>query len=110
MDPEPLIVGALRRAGLASLLLVPLVHRDQTLGLLATVWCTALETVQHLAPGASVEMRALLVELRDTALQSEGLAGALEQHVAVVRHQSGLAVDLEVAPDLRVPARHAQVL
>jgi signal transduction histidine kinase len=71
----------------------------------------AVETVQHLARGASVEMRTLLVELRDTALQGEDLAGALEQHVAVVRrHQSGLAVDLEVAPNLRLPARHAEVL
>jgi signal transduction histidine kinase len=71
---------------------------------------TAVETVQHLARAASVEMRTLLVELRDTALQGADLAGALEQHVAVVRHQSGLAVDLEVAPDLRLPARHAEVL
>jgi signal transduction histidine kinase len=70
----------------------------------------AVETVQHLARAASVEMRTLLVELREGALQGEDLAGALEQHVAVVRHQSGLAVDLEVAPDVRLPARHAEVL
>src|SRR5205823_13034586 len=43
-------------------------------------------------------------------LQKEGLAGALEKHVAMLRHQSGLAVDLEVASDLRLPARHEETL
>lgn len=71
---------------------------------------TAIETILHLARGANVEMRTLLYELRDAALQSGGLAGALEQHATVVRHQSGLAVDLEMAPDLQLSARHEEVL
>jgi signal transduction histidine kinase len=70
----------------------------------------AVETILHLARGASVEMRTLLCELRDEALQNAGLAGALEKHIAMLRHQSGLAVDLEVAPDLRLPPQHAEVL
>jgi signal transduction histidine kinase len=70
----------------------------------------AVETILHLARGASVEMRTLLFDLRDEALQHAGLAGALEKHVAMLRHQSGLAVDLEVAPDLRLPPQHAEVL
>ncbi|HWE62377.1 MAG TPA: histidine kinase, partial [Chloroflexota bacterium] len=60
----------------------------------------AVEMVQQLARAANVEMRALLYELRDGALEHEGLAGALEKHVAVVRHQTGLAIDLAVADDL----------
>jgi signal transduction histidine kinase len=70
----------------------------------------AVETILHLARGASVEMRTLLCELRDEALQNAGLARALEKHIAMLRHQSGLAVDLEVAPDLRLPPQHAEAL
>ena len=70
----------------------------------------AVETLQHLARGASVELRTLLFELREEVLQDEGLAGALEQHVAMIRRQSGLAVDLEVAPDLCVAAPQAEAL
>jgi signal transduction histidine kinase len=70
----------------------------------------AVETILYLARGASVEMRTLLFELRDEALQQGGLAGALEKHVAMLRHQSGLAVDLEVAPDLQLPRQHAEAL
>jgi signal transduction histidine kinase len=70
----------------------------------------AVETILYLARAASVEMRMLLCELRDEALQNAGLAGALEKHIAMLRHQSGLAVDLEVAPDLQLPPQHAEVL
>jgi signal transduction histidine kinase len=70
----------------------------------------AVETILYLARAASVEIRTLLFELRDEALQKEGLAGVLEKHVAMLRHQSGLAVDLEVAPDLRLPGQHAETL
>jgi signal transduction histidine kinase len=70
----------------------------------------AVETILHLARGASVEMRTLLFDLRDEALQHAGLAGALEQHVAMLRHQCGLAVDVEVAPALRLPPPHAEAL
>ena len=70
----------------------------------------AAELVQQLARAASVEMRALLFELRDGALEHEGLASALEKHLAVVRHQTGLTIDLAVADDLQMPAQHAEVL
>jgi signal transduction histidine kinase len=70
----------------------------------------AVETILYLARAASVEMRTLLFELRDEALQHASLAGALEKHVAMLRHQSGLAVDLEMAPDLRLPPQHAEAL
>lgn len=70
----------------------------------------AVETIQQLARGASVEMRTLLFALRDETLEQEGLAGALEKHVAMIRHQSGLRVDLEVAPGLRPPPRHEEAV
>jgi signal transduction histidine kinase len=70
----------------------------------------AVETILYLARAAGVELRTLLFELRDEALQQAGLAGALEQHVAMLRHQCGLEVDLAVAPDLRLPPGHAEAL
>jgi signal transduction histidine kinase len=70
----------------------------------------AVELVQQLARAASVEMRALLYELRDGALEQEGLAAALEKHVALVRHQTGMAIELWVAADLPVPASHEEVI
>jgi signal transduction histidine kinase len=69
-----------------------------------------VETILYLARAASVEMRTLLFDLRDEALQHAGLAGALEKHVAMLRHHSGLAVDLELAPDLWLPAQHTEAL
>src|SRR5215831_18233910 len=38
----------------------------------------ALDTVRHLATGATTEMRALLVDLHEAALEQRGLVGALE--------------------------------
>src|SRR5439155_9186607 len=38
----------------------------------------ALDLVRHLAAGAAVEMRALLVDLHDAVLEQHGLVGALE--------------------------------
>jgi signal transduction histidine kinase len=70
----------------------------------------ALESVLHFARGASVEMRTLLFDLRDGTQQGAGLADVLEKHVAVVRHQSGLEVDLEMVPDLRLPPSHEEVV
>jgi signal transduction histidine kinase len=73
----------------------------------------AVETILYLARAASVEMRTLLVALRDEALQAEGLAGALAKHVALLRHQSALAVELDVAHqmhELRLPSQHEEAL
>src|SRR6266849_5906026 len=56
----------------------------------------ALDTVRHLATGATTEMRALLVDLHEAALQERDLVGALEAHSAVVRQRSGLQVEVRV--------------
>src|SRR3989442_10285317 len=37
----------------------------------------ALDTIRHLANGATIEMRALLLDLHDAALEQQGLAAAL---------------------------------
>jgi signal transduction histidine kinase len=52
----------------------------------------ALDTVCHLAAGATTEMRAVLVDLHDAVLERRGLVAALEAHCAVVGHCSGLQV------------------
>jgi signal transduction histidine kinase len=70
----------------------------------------ALEMVLHLALGASAEMRTLLFELRENALESEGLARALERYVDMVRHRSALPVDLHVEWAHRLPAPYEEVL
>jgi signal transduction histidine kinase len=75
----------------------------------------AVETIQRLARGASVEMRALLFDLRDDTLRRDGLAGALDQHAALVRRQSGLQVALRVGAagaeaGARLPAAHEEAL
>src|SRR6266700_2609660 len=54
----------------------------------------ALDLVHHLAAGAAVEMRALLVDLHDDVLEQHGLVGALEVYSAVVHQRSGLQVEL----------------
>src|SRR2546429_8186819 len=56
----------------------------------------ALDTIRHLASGASTEMRALLVDLHDAVLEQQGLVGALEVYSAVVRQRSGLQVELRI--------------
>ena len=83
---------------------------------------TALDTVRHLASGATTEMRALLVDLHDAVLQQQGLVGALEVHCAVVCQRSGLQVELRVGaagsaeqewtqePDERLPLAHEEAL
>ncbi|HKC74929.1 MAG TPA: histidine kinase [Chloroflexota bacterium] len=75
----------------------------------------AVETIQRLARGACVEMRALLVDLRDDTLRRDGLAGALAQHAALIRRQSGLQVELRVGAagaeaGARLPAAHEEAL
>src|SRR3989440_9123325 len=44
----------------------------------------ALDTVRHLATGATTEMRALLVDLHDAVLEQQGLVAALEAYSTVV--------------------------
>jgi signal transduction histidine kinase len=70
----------------------------------------ALEMVLRLALGASAELRTLLFELRENALESEGLGRALERYVDLVRHRSGLAVDLQAAWLRRLPEPHEEAL
>ncbi len=71
---------------------------------------SALELVLQLARGANVEMRELLFELRPEVLNAEGLASALEKHIAVVRHRSGLMIDLQVEGADRLPAAYEEAL
>src|SRR5438105_12880569 len=58
----------------------------------------ALDTIRHLATGATTEMRALLVDLHDPVLEQHGLVAALEVQCAVVRERSGLQDDLHAGP------------
>jgi signal transduction histidine kinase len=54
----------------------------------------ALDTVRHLASGATIEMRALLMDLRDTVLEQHGLVAALEAYSTIVCQRSGLRVQV----------------
>ena len=83
---------------------------------------SALDTVRHLASGATTEMRALLLDLHDAVLVQQGLVGALEAHCAVVRRHSGLQVELGIGtagsaagaglhePRARLPVAHEEAL
>jgi signal transduction histidine kinase len=53
---------------------------------------------------ATREMRTLLFELRDGALESEGLAHALEMYVDLVGRHSDLRIELRIACELDLPA------
>jgi signal transduction histidine kinase len=82
----------------------------------------ALDTIRHLATAATIEMRALLVDLHDAVLEQHGLVGALEVLSAVVRQRSGLQVEVRVGTascgaragppgrDERLPAAHEEAL
>jgi signal transduction histidine kinase len=82
----------------------------------------ALDTIRHLATGATTEMRALLVDLHDAVLEQRGLLGALEVLSAVVRQRSGLQVELRAGAasssaragppeqEERLPAAHEEAL
>jgi signal transduction histidine kinase len=71
---------------------------------------TALDTVRHLAAGATTEMRALLVDLNDAVLAQQGLVGALEAQCAIVRQHSGLQVELCAALGTPLPPAHEEAL
>lgn len=54
-----------------------------------------LERANEVAQGALAEMRALIFELRPTALRDEGLVGALKKHVAALKSREGLDVQVK---------------
>src|SRR5437667_1044296 len=56
----------------------------------------ALDTIRALATEATIEMRALLVDLHDAVLEQHGLIAALEAYSAVVRQRSGLRVQVHI--------------
>jgi NarL family two-component system sensor histidine kinase LiaS len=70
----------------------------------------ALEMAVRLIRDAKMEMRTLLFELRENALGSEGLAGALEKYVDLIRCHHDLRIQLQVACDVRLPAPYQEIL
>lgn len=70
----------------------------------------ALEMVLHLAQGASAEMRTLLFDLRENALESEGLARALERYIDMLRHRTDVQIDLRVAWSRTLPPPYEEAL
>jgi signal transduction histidine kinase len=63
-----------------------------------------MERATELASGALAEMRALIFELRPTALKEEGLVQALRKHLAALRSRHGLEATLQVeGSERRVP-------
>jgi PAS domain S-box-containing protein len=62
-----------------------------------------LSRLHDLARGALAEMRALLFALRPAALEDEGLVSALRKHAAAFEHREGVAVDLKLDFDERLP-------
>jgi signal transduction histidine kinase len=59
-----------------------------------------LDELSGLAREALVEMRSLVLELRPGNLAEEGFVPALRKHVASVQGRTGLAVRLDISPDL----------
>jgi signal transduction histidine kinase len=72
--------------------------------------CAALEMVLRLACDARREMRALLFELRENALVSEGLTPALQHFVEMVGHHSDLQITLQLQDAARLPASYQEAL
>src|SRR2546429_1994591 len=83
----------------------------------------ALDTVRDLASGATIEMRALLMDLHDAVLEQHGLVAALEAYSTIVRQRSGLRVQVQhvmatgsaacagpLGPNQRLPRAHAAAL
>ena len=63
-----------------------------------------LALVRDLARAAMEELRAVIVHLRPAALESQGLAVALSQHVDVLRRSHDREIALAVEGDAPVPA------
>lgn len=70
----------------------------------------ALEMAMRLIRDARMEMRTLLFELCENALGSDGLAGALERFVDLVRRHHDLRMQLQVACDVPLPAPYQEIL
>jgi NarL family two-component system sensor histidine kinase LiaS len=66
--------------------------------------------VLHLAQGASAEMRTLLFELRENALECDGLARALERYIDMLRHRTALQIDLYVTWNRDLPVAYEEAL
>ncbi len=62
-----------------------------------------LHRLHDLARGALAEMRALLFALRPAALEDEGLVSAIQKHAAAFQHREGVAVQLHVEVEDRLP-------
>ena len=62
-----------------------------------------LQRLHDLARGALAEMRALLFALRPAALEDEGLVSAIQKHAAAFQHREGVAVQLNLALEDRLP-------
>lgn len=62
-----------------------------------------LHRLHELARGALAEMRALLFALRPAALEDEGLVAAIQKHAAAFQHREGVAVQLHLEVEDRLP-------
>ena len=70
----------------------------------------ALELAMRLIRDARLEMRTLLFELRENTLESDGLAGALEKFIDLVRRHHDLRLQLQAACDVPLPALYQETL
>ncbi len=62
-----------------------------------------LQDLQKTAQQALQEMRLLIFELRPSALEEEGLAGAIKARLEAVETRTGIEVSLDVNGDTRLP-------
>jgi PAS domain S-box-containing protein len=69
-----------------------------------------LEYVLSLAEAGLAEMRALIFELRPEALESEGLAAALEKQAAALRARHGIFVTTDLCDDPGLPVETKEAL
>ena len=69
-----------------------------------------LDKMQELAKSALAEMRALVFELRPTAVATVGLIPALHHHITTLERQYGLIVTLNVSGQPALPEVQAQRL
>jgi signal transduction histidine kinase len=63
-----------------------------------------IDRLNELGRNALAEMRALIFELRPAALEDEGLATALRKHTAGFQARDGIAVELHIEGERRLPA------
>ncbi|MGD9894427.1 MAG: GAF domain-containing protein [Dehalococcoidia bacterium] len=62
-----------------------------------------IDRLNELGRGALAEMRALIFELRPAALEEQGLAVALAKHTTAFESREGIAVDLQIDGECRLP-------